>query len=99
MAEKIYTIHETHFSKAGRGRVGYKRAERLYTGTFEELAKTLHAETGADLHWYHDLPRSTRAPKTVRGIVSTLNRATRHAEVLANRGGYDLNSWSEWELA
>lgn len=96
-SEKIYTIKETRKSKRGDG-CGYVTDVILHSGTFAELAKKLHVETSEDLHIDHGLPWSTRAPKTVRGIVSVLNKATHHADVLANRQGFYICGWSDWSI-
>jgi hypothetical protein len=95
--EKTYTIKEIRTSKRNAA-CGHVTEVILHSGTFAELAKELHVETSEDLHIDHDLPWSTRAPKTVRGIVSILNRATAHADILANKGGYDIQAWSAWIL-
>lgn len=95
--EKTFTICEHRMSKRGGG-CGNVCEEILHTGTFAELAKALHVETPEDMHFYHDLPWSTRAPKTVRGIVGVLNKATHHNDVIANKQGFGIQAWSEWTL-
>lgn len=95
--EKTYTIKEIRTSKRVAG-CGHETEVILHSGTFAELAEELHVETSEDLHIFHDMPWSARAPKTVRGIVNVLNRAVAHADILANKGGYDIQAWSVWTL-